>query len=80
MIEKFLACLKKSRSAKGQLNSELIYEDFWGFLGEVVSNMISNEAQRNPESPKEAIKTCRAEILTIFSLLFWKIDVLVNSF
>jgi hypothetical protein len=36
-------------------------------------------ASKLPESHKEAIKTFRAEILTIFLLLFWKIDV-VHSF
>ena len=30
--------------------------------------------KKTPESPKEAIKTFRAEILTTFLLPFWKID------
>ena len=33
-----------------------------------------------PGSPQEVVKKFRAEILTIFLLLFWKIDVFTNSF
>ena len=53
-------------------------EDFgvsWG------SNIINKEAYRKPQKDsKKAITTFRAEILTIFLLLFWKISVLINSF
>jgi hypothetical protein len=42
----------------------------FGLSGDLVSNIINKEAYRNPKklpgSPKEAIKTFRAEILTIF--------------
>ena len=54
----------------------------WGLLGsfmelprDLVSNIINKEAYRKPKdlsgSPKEALKTFRAEILTIFLLVFW---------
>ena len=47
----------------------------WGFPGDLVSNIINKEAYRNlkklPGSSKEAIKTFRAEILTIFLLVSW---------
>ena len=49
---------------------------FLGLPGDLVSNIINKEAYRSPKklsgSPKEAIKTFRVEILTIFSLVFWK--------
>ena len=54
---------------------------FLGLPGDLVSNMINKKAYRKPQgSPKEALKTFRAEILTIFLFLFWKIDILINSF
>ena len=57
---------------------------FWGLLGDLVSNMINKKAYRKPKkdkgSPNEAMKTFRAEILTKFTLIFWKIDVFINSF
>ena len=47
---------------------------FLGLSGDLVSNIIINESYRKP---KEA---SRAEILTLFLLPFWKIDVITNSF
>jgi hypothetical protein len=48
---------------------------FFGLYGDLVRNIINKEAYRNPKKlqgrPKEAIKTFRAEILTIFPVLFW---------
>jgi hypothetical protein len=42
----------------------------FGLFGDLVNNIINKEAYRNPKklpgSPKEAIKTFRTEILTIF--------------
>ena len=47
---------------------------FLGISGDLVSNIIDKEPTGSPKklpgSPKEAIKNFRAEILTIFSLLF----------
>jgi hypothetical protein len=54
-----------------------------GLPEDLVSNIVKKEAyimQEVPKSFQEAIKTFRAEILTIFLLLFWKINVLINSF
>ena len=47
----------------------------WGLPGDLVSNIIS--PKKLPGSPKEAIKTFRAEILTI-SLLFFKLKIVSN--
>jgi hypothetical protein len=49
---------------------------FLGLSGDLVSNIIkirkpTGSPKKLPGSPKEDIKTFRAEILTIFSLLFW---------
>ena len=44
------------------------FEATWGLPGDSVSNIFNKEAYRNP---KEPTKTFRAEIPTIFSLLFW---------
>jgi hypothetical protein len=45
---------------------------FLGLSGDLVSNIINKEACRKPKKNiQEAIETFRAEILTIFSLLFW---------
>ena len=47
----------------------------WGLPGDLVSNSINKEAYRKPQKahkkPQESYKNFRAEILTIFSLLFW---------
>ena len=52
-------------------------ESFLGLPGDFVSNIINKEASRKPE---EAKITFRAKILIISSLLFWKIDDVINSF
>jgi hypothetical protein len=48
---------------------------FLGLAGDLLGNIINKEAYRKPQKasrkPMEAIKTFRAEILTIFLLLFW---------
>ena len=48
---------------------------FLGLPGNLVNNIINKEAYRKhqklPGSPKEAKKTFRAEIFTIFLLLLW---------
>ena len=48
---------------------------FLGLPGDLVTNIINDEAYRKPpklpESPQEATKNFRADILTLFSLLFW---------
>jgi hypothetical protein len=55
-----------------------------GVSGDLVCNIINKEANRKPtRSPKKlpgSYKTFRAEILTIFFMLFWKIDVLINLY
>ena len=71
-------------------NKNIVLKLFVASLGlpwDLVSNIINKKTYRKPTgrpkklpgSPKEAIKTVRAEFLTIFLLLFWKIDVLMNS-
>ena len=59
-----------------------------GVSGDLVCNIINKEANRKPtrspkklpESSQEATKNFRADILTIFLLLIWKIDVFINLF
>ena len=49
----------------------------WGLPGDVVSNIINKKAYRKLQG---RYKNFQGEILEIFSLLFWKISVLINSF
>ena len=44
------------------------------FLGLPRDLVNTGSPKKTPESPKEAIKTFRAEIFTTFLLPFWKID------
>ena len=50
-------------------------ESFFGLPRDLVSNITNKESYKTPKklpgNPKKAIKIFRAEILTIFSLLFW---------
>ena len=57
------------------------------FFGLLVTSLIMvlltrslGSPRKLPGRPQEATKNFRAEILTLFSLLFWKINVLINSF
>ena len=55
-----------------------------GLPEDLESNIINKKPTGSPKklpgSPKEGIKYFRAKILKIFFLLFWNIDVLINSF
>ena len=57
---------------------------FLGLPRDLVSNTIIKENTRSPKklpgNPPDDSKNFGVENLTIFSLLFWKIDVLINSF
>jgi hypothetical protein len=56
------------------------FQKYWLLISNVINEKACRKNEKFPGFPKEARKKIRAEILTIFSLLFWKIDVLINSF
>ena len=63
----------------------MLPESFFGLPVGFVNNMILltkslGSPKKLPGVPQEATKNCRAEILKIFLLLFWKIEVFINSF
>ena len=44
---------------------------FWNLLGNIINKKAYRKPQKASRKPQEATKNFRAEILTIFSLLFW---------
>ena len=49
-----------------------------GFLFMILLTKSPESPKKLPGSPQEATKNFRGEILTIFLLPFWKINVLIN--